>query len=81
MSRIIGYARASTPDQELALQFDALRSAGVDEYLIFSDRMGGAKADRAGLDSCLRELKSGDTLIVWRIDQLGRSISHLVGII
>ena len=81
MSRRIGYARASTSDQELTLQFDALRSAGVDEHLIFADRMCGAKADQAGLDYCLKELKSGDTLIVWRIDRLGRSISHRVGII
>lgn len=81
MGRLIGYARVSTRHQELDLQLDALRAAGVDGKFIYTDTASGAKSARAGLDTCLKELIAGDTLLVWRIDRLGRSISHLVGIV
>ncbi len=78
MGKLVGYARVSTRDQELDLQMDALKAAGVEERLIFSDTASGAKADRSGLEACVDVLQQGDTLIVWRIDRLGKSISHLV---
>lgn len=81
MGRLIGYARVSTSDQELNLQLDALRAAGCDEDLIFLDRATGARAARPGLQTCLETLVSGDTLVVWRLDRLGRSMTHLVTLI
>jgi DNA invertase Pin-like site-specific DNA recombinase len=81
MSRLIGYARVSTQEQELQLQFDALEKAGCDKNKIFMDKISGTKADRPGLDKCLAELKPGDTLLVWRLDRLGRSMPHLVSLI
>ncbi len=78
MSRLIGYARVSTQDQELQLQLDALEKAGCSKNKIFLDKISGSKAQRPGLDECLAELNTGDTLIVWRLDRLGRSMNHLV---
>jgi len=77
--RLIGYARVSTGEQELALQTDALRKANCAE--IFTDKVSGAKTVRPGLDKCLDELKPGDTLIVWRLDRLGRSLLHLIQLV
>src|ERR1019366_7363146 len=79
--RLIGYARVSTNGQELKLQLDALAKAGCAKKLIFMDKIGGAKAARPGLDDCLRELKAGDTLVVWRLDRLGRSVRHLIDLV
>lgn len=79
--RFFGYARVSRDDQNLELQISALKSAGCQKELIFTEKVSGAKAVRPGLDQCLKELKSGDTLIVWRLDRLGRSMSHLVKLI
>lgn len=79
--RLIGYARVSTNDQELDLQIDALKQAGCSDSLIFTDKLGGAKSERPGLDLCLNNLKEGDTLLVWRLDRLGRSMPHLVSMI
>ena len=73
---LIGYARVSTLDQNLDLQSDALNGAGCDE--IFSDVASGAKDKRPGLDRALERLREGDTLIVWKLDRLGRSMAHLV---
>lgn len=72
----VGYARISTADQSLAPQIDALKAAGCGE--IFEDCVSGAKTDRLGLDQALDHLRSGDTLIVWKLDRLGRSMSHLI---
>ena len=74
---LIGYARVSTDDQNLALQRDALTAAGCER--IFEDQgISGATRDRPGLDSVLAELTAGDVLVVWKLDRLGRSLSHLV---
>lgn len=76
----IGYARVSTQDQNLHLQVDALTKAACDE--IYEERMSGKNAaDRPELAHCLKALRSGDTLVVWRLDRLGRSLPDLVGII
>src|SRR6266550_1181043 len=73
---IFGYARISTGDQTLHLQEDALRQAGCERLL--TDTASGAKADRPGLAKLLEQLRSGDALVVWRLDRLGRSLRHLI---
>jgi DNA invertase Pin-like site-specific DNA recombinase len=72
----IGYARISTADQTLNLQKDALQQAGCSR--IFTDTASGAKAERKGLDEALDYVRAGDTLVVWRLDRLGRSLRHLI---
>ena len=78
MPKLIGYARVSKGEQDVQLQMDALKQAGCDEDYIFVDKVSGARTDRPGLDACLTMLEPGDTLMVWRLDRLGRSMSHLV---
>lgn len=73
---LIGYARVSTADQNLDLQKDALNTAGCER--LFTDTASGAKAERPGLTQALKECRKGDTLVVWKLDRLGRSLSHLV---
>lgn len=75
----IGYARVSTDDQSLDLQKDALQSAGVDQ--IYEEKASARTADRVELGNCLKALREGDTLVVWRLDRLGRSLKDLVSII
>src|SRR5919109_200831 len=72
----IGYARVSTQDQTLNLQRDALEKIGCKK--IFTDTASGAKAERNGLDEALEYVREGDTLVVWRLDRLGRSLKHLI---
>lgn len=79
--RLIGYARVSTFEQELALQLDALENAGCPPKHIFTDKISGSKKERPGFDKCLKELQAGDTLVVWRLDRLGRSLVHLVQLV
>lgn len=81
MSRLIGYARVSTQEQEVQLQTDALEKAGCLKKDIFIDYSSGAKANRPGLAQCLNHLKPGDVLLVWRLDRLGRSMPHLISLI
>ena len=79
--RLVGYARVSTDDQDLSLQMDSLLSLGIIRDDIFTDKISGAKTDRPGLGACLAKLQAGDTLVVWRLDRLGRSMHHLVDLI
>ena len=74
----IGYARVSTADQSLNLQYDALRAAGCE--CIFEDRISGKTRKRPGLLDMFRTLNRGDTLVVWRLDRIGRNFRHLVDI-
>jgi DNA invertase Pin-like site-specific DNA recombinase len=76
---LIGYARVSTPDQQLRLQKDALRKAGCNR--IFTDVASGAQASREGLADVLAFLRARDTLVVWKLDRLGRSLKHLIEIV
>src|ERR687896_624751 len=73
---LIGYARVSTHDQTLALQQDALQKAGCSK--LFTDTASGAKTERKGLEQALSYVRKGDTLVVWRLDRLGRSLPHLI---
>ncbi|MDD3594821.1 recombinase family protein [Sulfuricurvum sp.] len=80
---LIGYMRVSTEGdrQSTDLQRDALINAGIDERHIFEDKASGSKDDRAGLVQALEYVKSGDTLVVWKLDRLGRSLPHLIKIV
>ncbi len=73
---LIGYARVSTLDQTLALQRDALANAGCER--VFTDTASGSRSARPGLHEALDFARSGDTLVVWRLDRLGRSLRHLI---
>jgi len=80
MSRYkIGYARVSTNAQDEALQLDALQQAAVDR--VFVDHASGSVQDRPGLTSALECARSGDSLVVWRLDRLGRSLRHLIDVV
>jgi DNA invertase Pin-like site-specific DNA recombinase len=75
---LIGYARVSTSDQDLSLQVEALTKAGCEK--IFADKASGAKSDRPGLTDALQFARGGDTLVIWKLDRLGRSIRSLIEI-
>jgi len=77
---LIGYVRISKADgsQVLDLQKDALIQAGVKPHNIYEDMASGNKDEREGLKSCLKALREGDTLVVWKLDRLGRNLTHLV---
>ncbi len=80
MGMLIGYMRVSKADgsQVLDLQKDALLAAGIEERSLYQDQASGTRDDRPGLANCLRALRAGDTLIVWKLDRLGRDLRHLV---
>ena len=75
----IGYARVSTNDQDTQLQIDALTAAGCER--IYQETQSGAKQDRLELQQCLKSLRAGDLLIVWKLDRLGRSLQHLIELV
>ena len=77
---LIGYARVSKADgsQNLDLQIDALLEKGVSENNIYTDYASGTRDERPGLQACLKALRPGDTLVVWKLDRLGRNLKHLV---
>jgi DNA invertase Pin-like site-specific DNA recombinase len=77
---LIGYARVSKNDgsQTLDLQKDALIKAGIQEEYIYQDLASGRKDARPGLESCLKSLQPGNTLVVWKLDRLGRNLKHLI---
>ena len=76
---LIGYARVSTQDQNLDLQIQALTQAGCQK--IFDDKISGSRAERPGLAKALEMLREGDTLVVWKLDRLGRSVKNLVDLV
>lgn len=73
---LIGYARVSTADQDLALQLDALNAAGCEK--VFTDKASGIKVDRPGFTEALAYAREGDCLVVWKLDRLGRSMKGLI---
>lgn len=73
---LIGYARVSTQEQTLVLQLDALQKAGCSK--VFTDTISGSKQERLGLSQALEFMRVGDTLVVWKLDRLGRSLKHLI---
>ena len=81
MGRLVGYARVSTGEQDLQLQMDALKTAGCRDADVYTDKASGARGNRPGLDACVKALEAGDTLVVWRLDRLGRSMPHLVALV
>ncbi len=79
MNQKIGYARVSTDEQNLNLQQDALRAAGCE--IIYEDKASGKTSTRPELDNCIKALRPGDTLVVWRLDRLGRSLGDLIKVV
>ncbi len=79
--RLIGYARVSKKEQNLSLQIEELLKAGCMRHNIYSDKTCGAHNEKPGLDECLKNLKSGDTLVVYRLDRLGRTTTTLLSLV
>lgn len=75
----IGYARISTKDQNLALQIDALTKAGCEKF--YQDVASGARSERPALNEMIHNLRSGDVLVIWKLDRLGRSLNHLISLV
>ena len=78
---LVGYARVSTPDQSLDLQIDELLAAGCSQERIYTDIASGAKTARLGLEEAMSYLRPHDTLVVWKLDRLGRSLQHLIDVV
>lgn len=78
--KLFGYARTSTKDQKLDLQIDALKKYGVPESNLFFEQMTGTRKDRPQLQEMFKYLRAGDTVVVWKMDRIGRSTQHLVEI-
>jgi DNA invertase Pin-like site-specific DNA recombinase len=76
---LLGYARVSTQDQNLDLQTEALTKVGCKK--IYNDKISGSRAERPGLTKALEMLREGDTLVVWKLDRLGRSVKNLVDLV
>jgi DNA invertase Pin-like site-specific DNA recombinase len=76
---LIGYARVSTQDQNLDMQIEALTKAGCKK--VFKDKISGSRAERPGLIKAQESLREGDTLVVWKLDRLGRSVKNLVDLV
>ncbi len=76
---LIGYARVSTQDQKIEFQREALAKAGCQR--VFEDKVSGTRAERLGLAKTLEMLREGDTLVVWKLDRLGRSVKQLVDLV
>lgn len=76
---LIGYARVSTTDQTLEPQFDSLKMFGCER--LFSDIASGAKTERQGLNQAISFCRRGDTLVVWKLDRMGRSMTHLIEVV
>jgi DNA invertase Pin-like site-specific DNA recombinase len=81
MGELLGYMRVSTKEQKFDLQRDALRAAGVADRYTYQDVASGAKQARLGLEACLKALHPGDTLVVWKLDRIARSLLHLLEIL
>lgn len=83
VSMLIGYMRVSKSDgtQVFDLQRDALLAAGVNDKNIYEDMASGKKDDRPGMSACLKALRTGDTLVVWKLDRMGRDLRHLVNVV
>jgi DNA invertase Pin-like site-specific DNA recombinase len=79
MADLLGYARVSTTEQDASLQHDALKAAGC--LKVFTDKASGSLDRRPQLDRLLDQLRPGDTIVVWRLDRLGRSLKHLIALI
>jgi DNA invertase Pin-like site-specific DNA recombinase len=75
----IGYARVSTKDQSFDVQIDALKKAGCKK--IYKDVASGARSERPALNEMIENLRSGDVLVIWKLDRLGRSLNHLIGLV
>ncbi len=78
---LIGYARVSTHEQTLDLQLDALKQAGCSDDKTYKDKISSAKEHRQQLEKALDQLRAGDTLVVWRLDRLGRSLQELITLV
>jgi DNA invertase Pin-like site-specific DNA recombinase len=75
----IGYARVSTKDQSFDVQIDALKKAGCEK--VYKDVASGARSERPALNEMIENLRSGDVLVIWKLDRLGRSLNHLIGLV
>jgi DNA invertase Pin-like site-specific DNA recombinase len=76
---LIGYARVSTQEQNLDLQLDALKQAGCEEF--YTDKLSGSNFQRDGLEAALKYARKQDTIVVWRLDRLGRSLKDLIKLV